>query len=230
MRIELITFDLDDTLWPQRELILEADRRMRAWIDDQAPATFTALTPEENRAIRNDVATARPELLTDLSALRIETMTRAFQHCGLPEARARELAGEAFKVFFAARNEVVYYDDVEPMFARLSEREVTLGSLSNGNADPHLTGLHRHVDFHFSSADVGAHKPDPAMFQAALAHSGARADGALHVGDSVEADVLGALGAGYRAVWLNRNDEPPPPELPAEVPVITTLLQVRELI
>ena len=45
------------------------------------------------------------------------------------------------------------------------------------------------------------------------------------VGDSLKADVAGALAAGMRAVLLRRSGEVPP-DVPAGVPVITSL---REL-
>jgi len=52
------------------------------------------------------------------------------------------------------------------------------------------------------SGRVGVDKPDPRIFAFALDAVGARpGTRAIHVGDSWAADVLGALGAGWRAVW-----------------------------
>ena len=42
-----------------------------------------------------------------------------------------------------------------------------------------------------TSAEVGARKPDPAVFMRALALAGAATSDAVHVGDSVEEDVRG---------------------------------------
>lgn len=53
------------------------------------------------------------------------------------------------------------------------------------------------------SAEVGAEKPDPAIFQAALDQMKVAPGRALHVGDFYEIDVLGALGVGIRAVLLD---------------------------
>jgi putative hydrolase of the HAD superfamily len=53
------------------------------------------------------------------------------------------------------------------------------------------------------SALIGAEKPDPRIFAAALRAAGSPAERAVHVGDSVWFDVEGALAAGLRAVHLD---------------------------
>jgi putative hydrolase of the HAD superfamily len=65
-------------------------------------------------------------------------------------------------------------------------------------------GLADVIDGVVSSAAVGAAKPAPAIFEAALALVGGAAGDALHVGDNLEEDVAGAHAAGVAAVWLNR--------------------------
>jgi putative hydrolase of the HAD superfamily len=50
---------------------------------------------------------------------------------------------------------------------------------------------------------VGVAKPDPAIFRLALEATGAAPDRALHIGDTVGADVAGALAAGVRPVHLD---------------------------
>ena len=55
------------------------------------------------------------------------------------------------------------------------------------------------------SEEVGAWKPDPAIFAIALERMGFVADDAIYVGDSAEHDVPGALAAGLRAVWVSRD-------------------------
>jgi putative hydrolase of the HAD superfamily len=66
-------------------------------------------------------------------------------------------------------------------------------------------GLADVIDGVVSSAAVGAAKPDPAIFEAALALARVAAGEALHVGDSLEHDIAGARAAGIAAVWLNRD-------------------------
>ncbi len=55
------------------------------------------------------------------------------------------------------------------------------------------------------SGRVGIEKPDRRIFELALADLGAAgAAPPVHVGDSWAADIAGALGAGWRAVWYGR--------------------------
>jgi putative hydrolase of the HAD superfamily len=53
------------------------------------------------------------------------------------------------------------------------------------------------------SGAVGVAKPDPAIFRIALEATGVAPDRVLHIGDTVGADVHGALAAGVRPVHLD---------------------------
>lgn len=57
------------------------------------------------------------------------------------------------------------------------------------------------------SAIVGYEKPDPRIFEQALARCGARRETTLHVGDMYHADVEGARRAGLHAVLLDPYDD-----------------------
>ena len=86
-------------------------------------------------------------------------------------------------------------------------------------------GLLELVDGVVTSADVGAAKPDPALFHRALELAGVPAAGAVHVGDSVENDVEGARAAGIRALMLVRQGDPP-----AGVEAVRSLAELPSLI
>ncbi|MYH41528.1 MAG: HAD family hydrolase, partial [Chloroflexi bacterium] len=55
------------------------------------------------------------------------------------------------------------------------------------------------------SGEIGAVKPDPAIFEVALSGLGVPGDDVWHVGDSPGIDVAGARAAGLKAVWINRS-------------------------
>src|SRR5204863_4168 len=67
------------------------------------------------------------------------------------------------------------------------------------------TGLAPLLDGAVASAEIGAAKPDPAIFAAALEIAGVGPAEACHVGDTPDADVAGALRAGVRPVLLVRD-------------------------
>ncbi len=68
------------------------------------------------------------------------------------------------------------------------------------------------------SEEVGAAKPDPAIFRHALSGLGVAPERVTMVGDSWENDVLGVLGSGMAAGWLNRyRRDCPDPGLAVEI-------------
>lgn len=60
------------------------------------------------------------------------------------------------------------------------------------------------VDAAVTSEDARAYKPDPSVFRHALALTGLAPERVVHVGDSWESDVAGALSAGITPVWVSR--------------------------
>lgn len=59
------------------------------------------------------------------------------------------------------------------------------------------------------SETVGVKKPNIKIFDYALKVSGARSKNSLMIGDNLEADILGALNAGFQAIHFNNNNEAP---------------------
>jgi putative hydrolase of the HAD superfamily len=101
------------------------------------------------------------------------------------------------------------YPEVAGTLARLRAGGARLAVVSNWDVSLHdvleRTGLRRLVDAVVISAELGVAKPDPAIFRAALERLDADVAGAVHVGDSLEADVAGARAAGLEAVLVVRN-------------------------
>ncbi|RZK62371.1 MAG: HAD family hydrolase [Hymenobacter sp.] len=87
-------------------------------------------------------------------------------------------------------------------------------------------GLTSLVDALITSEDVGVLKPDPAIYQVALQRLGAHPAETLMVGDNWPADVLGALAAGIRPLWLNRTGAARPLPHVAELPGLEPLAAV----
>lgn len=124
------------------------------------------------------------------------------------------------------------FPDAAPALAELRARGVRLVAASNWDVSLRdgleRTGLAGYLDGAVSSAVVGAAKPDPAVFRAALAVAGCRADQAFHVGDSPDGDVEGARAAGVRVALLDRHGVLPDP--PAGVAKIASLAELASVI
>lgn len=72
-------------------------------------------------------------------------------------------------------------------------------------------GLAPLLDGVVTSARAGARKPSEAIFAQALELAGVAPERSVHVGDSIEEDVMGARRAGMDAILLRRDGQPGPP-------------------
>jgi FMN phosphatase YigB (HAD superfamily) len=64
-------------------------------------------------------------------------------------------------------------------------------------------GVLGHIDLLLDSGKIGIEKPDPRIFTMALDTFGVEAHQALHLGDSIATDVLGARAAGVRVALID---------------------------
>jgi HAD superfamily hydrolase (TIGR01509 family) len=79
------------------------------------------------------------------------------------------------------------------------------------HGDVEALGVAERVDAVVLSGDVGARKPDPRIFEHALAELGVDATAALFVGDRLDVDVAGAAAVGMttaQALWFRADDTP----------------------
>jgi putative hydrolase of the HAD superfamily len=123
------------------------------------------------------------------------------------------------------------FPEVPSTLRELRRRGYRLVVLSNWDVSLHERldelGLAPLLDGAVASAEFGAAKPDPAVFAHALALAGAEPGRSWHAGDSVEADVQGALAAGVTPVLVARHGEAAPPGV-AVVAGLDGLLSVVE--
>lgn len=206
MNIELVTFDLDDTLWDTAPVIENAELVLRQWLAEHAPR-IGAFPPEELFAIRQRLIGAEPGLKHRISELRRRVLFHGLLEAGYPEPEARALAERAFEIFLHARHQVDFFPEVHPTLEMLANR-YKLAALTNGNADVRRLGVADYFSFALCAEDVGIGKPDPAPFEEALRRAGTRAECAVHVGDNPSDDIAGAQQAGLRAVWYNPRQLP----------------------
>lgn len=93
-------------------------------------------------------------------------------------------------------------------------KKYLIGIISNGFTDTQynklrVSGLDRFIARMVISDEIGIQKPDSRIFQYAAMATGTK-ESPIFIGDNVETDILGALGAGWRAIWLNPEAKPFP--------------------
>ena len=223
--IETITFDADDTLWDFQSAMKSALTSTLAQIRSIAPNAATEqLTVQKMIDTREQVARELGEGVVTHEEIRYEALVRTLEHVGSPSlAIAEQLHRSYTEARFA---HTTPYPDVPPALKAL-KRRYRIGIVSNGNSYLERCGLPDTFDFTIFAHDCGFHKPDRRIFELALSKADCLPHEALHVGDSLETDVLGAQNCGLRTVWLNRegarNDTDIVPEL--EVSDLSALLE-----
>jgi HAD superfamily hydrolase (TIGR01509 family) len=217
----VLSFDLDDTLWPVGPVIAAAESELLSWLRARYPQTLRGHDVESLRALRAQVAERFPEHGHDLTFLRHRALKDLFGAAG----HAESLADEALEVFFAARNRVEFYDDVRPALMRLRAR-YRLFAVSNGNADLRRCGIADLFAGHITARAAGAAKPDARIYAALLEMAGVEAHQVLHIGDDPLADVVGAMQAGMQAVWLNRDARQWPAQYQRPARTVSTLAEI----
>jgi putative hydrolase of the HAD superfamily len=110
--------------------------------------------------------------------------------------------------YFATAAPWELYSDTVTTLETLRSAQIPLGILSNFDSRLHRVlpalGLSDYFQSVTISTEVGAAKPDPVIFQGALAKHGCAAAEAWHIGDSLDEDYRAAMAAGLKAIWLQR--------------------------
>ena len=144
---------------------------------------------------------------------------------------ARELPLEPLTEALLAALRFRPYEEVPDVLRALRADSVRLVVVSNWDVSLHdvleETGLAPLLDGVVTSAEAGSAKPDGRIFARGLALAGVAAGEALHVGDSVEHDVAGALAAGIGALLVVRDGTAPAPD---GVRTIADLRPLRALV
>jgi len=107
----------------------------------------------------------------------------------------------------------------------------TLHLISNGFKEAselkvHNTNIGKYFQNVTISEIVGINKPDPAIFQHALDLAKATKTESMMIGDSLEADVYGALNFGMDAIYFNPFNAPKPDDVPVQINGLKELMRM----
>ena len=142
-----------------------------------------------------------------------------------------DLAQRVWQMAMAVPKDFIPFNDTLPALEQLREAGYKLGVITNLRRDLdqlcQQIGLSPYLDFTMSSEEAGTEKPHPPIFLAALKRAGAAPEEAVHVGDQVRSDVMGAKGVGMRAVLIDRGGFGPDS---VDCPKIASLSELSQLL
>ena len=224
--IDIIAFDLDDTLWPCMPTINHAEKTLYQWLSQNFPRITDRHDPEEMIKIRQQFMVQDERFAIDMTLLRCEFLKMLARKAGYDQNVVSE---SGFEVFYEARQQVDFYDDVMPCLERLHSK-YRLGAISNGNANVEKVGLGHLIEYSVSASDLKVAKPDKLIFLNLVERFGVPANRVLYVGDHPEYDVVGPMNAGLQAVWINRENSAWPEHLQQPGHQVSSLHELADLL
>src|ERR687886_608520 len=214
-----VIFDLGGTLvdWPDWEQ--DAERRWALSYDYLTAATPGIAWPE-CRAYVRAMQAAEAEHWRRVNAEQWSGPPTALIHDGFRrlglQLHERETLAALDGYARAVEGWAEVFPDARETLLRLREHGFRLGLLSNTwwaaawhDADLAAHGLADLLDAVVYTSDLPHSKPHPSVFSEVAARLGVDPATCVMVGDRMVDDVMGALGAGMRAVW-KRNTKPWP--------------------
>mmetsp|Transcript_8022 Transcript_8022/g.16267 ORF Transcript_8022/g.16267 Transcript_8022/m.16267 type:complete len:300 (-) Transcript_8022:90-989(-) len=226
----LLTFDLDDTLFPIGPVLADANEAMISAILALGYQSVTnADVLAATKTIRNELSEiGTPITYTDLrtKAIQVE-LERALERLGgNPEAVHSSVSERVFDTWLTARHESAernLYPGAMEMFetVKAAYPNAVIGAVTNGRGDPldMRQTLRPYFDFTISGEDedVFPHrKPAAGIYQATLAKHNSLAGYDIiaeenkcwiHVGDDLANDVGASAACGALAIWYNAEVE-----------------------
>jgi putative hydrolase of the HAD superfamily len=208
--IRAVCFDLDGTLVEDGNLgeaVLRASQAVAAMRDGIEASQLTSINREVFTAAWQETESDFIHGKRSGDEISRDVWRRALSELGFDDAA---LAETAFRLF--ARETIAsyrLYDDALAVLESLGRR-MPLAVITNGTSDVQrrklvTTGIEWRFRAVMVSGELGTPNPDARIFLGAAELMGVEPSDVLHVGDSLEADVAGALGAGMTGVWINRH-------------------------
>ncbi|MGH2402058.1 MAG: HAD family hydrolase [Candidatus Limnocylindria bacterium] len=205
----------------RRALLVDIDDTVVDWMGPAREAVVTAVAthPALAGTDPNRVADRFLEIVEEthvlwmagslsVDGLRSERIRRLVAETGadLDPAEAATLANAYRDAYLAARRPVAGAAELLAEVRRRGARVVAVTNNLVAEQEDKLrhTGLRHLFDELVISEAAGVSKPDPAIFSMAVAAAGVSSQESVMLGDSWENDVMGAIGAGIPAAWLDR--------------------------
>jgi putative hydrolase of the HAD superfamily len=214
-RIDIVLFDLDDTLHDDTYAFSSAAEEVAREVAAEHGIDALALKAAYIAEAEGFWHRLSPEdLKVKLSSIRAAMWQAALEGVGLVDEDLARRSAERYNVY-----RMKYFTLVPgalDLLRSLRDRGVKLGIVTNGLSETHrekiaVLRLSEFFDAIFLADEVGMVKPDPLLFAHACRTLGGAPVHSAMVGDRYDRDIRGALEAGLKTIWLNVRGEKLPP-------------------
>ncbi|OOF59532.1 HAD-IA family hydrolase [Rodentibacter myodis] len=199
---KVISFDLDDTLYDNREVIRTAVAKFLQYVQD---LTQCPTLEKEWLEQKEKIALENPLLSEDVTEWRKETLRQLLIKKGKNSAEIDRTLPLAMQEFLYWRHQIHLPQETSVVLNAL-KKDYKLSVITNGNVDPSLIGLPP-FDLILRGGEHGRAKPHEDLFHQTADYFNVTPQEILHVGDNLTTDVQGAIQAGCQAVWINLSEK-----------------------
>ncbi len=233
--VRAVGFDLDDTLCVYMPVAHQARQQiLKQYVVPRVNLPLETVEQHYRTAFKSILEELHDErwyplYLREGHPTRTETFRRMLHSLNLPdEALAEQISRE----YAALREQMLHLHEEALEVLHALRGRYPLFVITNGPAyeqrrELQTLGIEDLFDIIAIEGEVGIGKPHKPIFEFVQRQLGVPPEQILFVGNSWEHDVRGALGVGWQAAWINRDNLPHPhPDSP--VPVLTNLRQLLE--
>ena len=210
--LKAVIFDLDNTLYDYDAAHAVAWQTLRVFATGAlrvTPEEFDALHAAADRTLRERTGGGCAAIHNRL--LRYQALLELSHG---PVGLAPEMAKLYWTALLAAMR---LSPGAREALVALKGMGLVTGVCTNMTADYQFEKLNRLgimplIDFIVTSEEVSAEKPEQRIFDACAKKAGCANGECAFVGDQLKGDILGALGAGMKAIWYCPRGEAEAPE------------------
>ncbi len=199
--IKAISFDLDDTLYDNRDYLVQAEQQLLLWLAEHYPNSVN-WRQQDWGELKKQLIQQTPILGHDTSAARFAALQEGLLQLGYSDREAKQGAEAGLALFLHYRSDFKVTTPELAVLKTLSQHFRLIG-ITNGNVDANKIGLGEVLEFVLHPGNGARMKPYGDLFELATERLGIACSQLLHVGDSYRADVQGARKIGCQAAWLN---------------------------
>ncbi len=229
--LKAIFFDMDETLCGTSQADKAAGQKFAAWIQQTYPqvSDHQAFLQRYLQGVYKKLNAEFPQLvalLPDENAFRCGLIQTILAENGIHIDA--EQAQQAQHYFDSARmGAFTFFPGVKEMLTDLRKHYklvvITNGPIFSQHPKLKATQMDEWVDHIIVGGEEPEEKPAASIFQKALNLVDIKPEEALHIGDSLAADIAGANNMGILSVWVNATGASNPTE-------ITPNFEIRETV
>ena len=201
-KIEIISFDLVNTLYDNRPVITYAENQSRQFLAKEFAKQGKEYNHEEFVILRNALLAESPLLFENLSLLRQTILKELCEGLG----NCNSIANGAFELFMQARLPKLIPKEIELMLEQLAAK-FKLVAVTNGNCDVGKLSMGKYFHNYYSPQQGHRAKPHPQMLKKIISDYSLEPQALLHIGDQLDTDGEAAKNANCPFVYFAPFDD-----------------------